>query len=192
MKRYYIIFIFIFLIFLFNITYSSVIIGEEPQENKNSLKIWSITETSNSSEPVTGNKAPGFTYKKEDEEKIRLSDLEGKIVFLNFWASWCPPCKEEMPDIQNIYEKYKDQKNVKILTVNLQEEDNTVTNYLNNNELNFPVLMDEGTLAQSYYVSSIPTSFFIDQEGIIQKIQKGAMTEKMIEKNIREIDNSSS
>ncbi|MFW6006784.1 MAG: TlpA family protein disulfide reductase [Bacillota bacterium] len=170
---------FIILIFLF----TPVISGEDTQ-NEEEIKIWEITEVNSSGKPSTGNQAPDFSFRNNEKDEIKLSDLQGKIIFINFWASWCPPCKQEMPDIQNIYEKYEDKDEIMILTVNIQEEEKVIKNYMSDNDFTFPVLKDMNSLAQSYYVSNIPTSFFLDKEGIIREKHTGVMTEEMIENAI--------
>jgi len=97
----------------------------------------------------------------------RLSDYKGKVVILNFWATWCPPCVAEMPSMENLYKQYKD-KGVEILAVDLRENVNTVRQFINNNGYTFPVLLDrDGRVGGLYGVEAIPTTYIIDREGKI-------------------------
>lgn len=130
-----------------------------------------------------GMQAPDFTLSNLNEQKVSLSDYRGQKVFLNFWASWCPPCKKEMPDMQKLHEKYGDE--VVILAVNVGESKSTTANFLMENDLNFSVLLDKNkSTAQNYLVRGIPTSYFLDQNGIIKEKVVGAISyEKMLELN---------
>ncbi|HMA59711.1 MAG TPA: TlpA disulfide reductase family protein [Halanaerobiales bacterium] len=122
-----------------------------------------------------GMKAPDFTLEDMSGEKISLYDLQGQKVFLNFWASWCPPCKAEMPAIQKLY---KNNENIKVLTVNIQEGKDKVFDYLMKNNFSFTTLLDKsGTVASSkYLVRGIPTTFILDKDSIIQARHSGALT----------------
>lgn len=111
--------------------------------------------------------------------KIKLSDYRGKIVFLNFWATWCPPCEEEMPLMQEIHDQYKDQ-GVVILAVSptvLQlkggtddaEAERQVRQYIQEKGYTFPVILDKGSKAWSIYQQrGIPTNYVIDADGVIR------------------------
>ncbi|MFW5996115.1 MAG: TlpA family protein disulfide reductase [Halanaerobiaceae bacterium] len=121
----------------------------------------------------TGEQAPNFTLENLEGEEVSLDDYRGEKIFLNFWATWCPPCKSEMPDIQKLHE---DNENITILTINLQENKNQAETYLQQNDLSFPVLLDtEGEAGNKYLVRSIPTTYIIDKEGIIKDQHIGAM-----------------
>jgi thiol-disulfide isomerase/thioredoxin len=100
-------------------------------------------------------------------ETRTLSGLQGKVVFLNFWATWCPPCRAEMPSMQELYDKFKAQ-GLEILAVNVQEDAKTVSAFMKKNKLSFPVLLDgSGRIAQTYGVRGIPTSYLVDRNGYI-------------------------
>lgn len=121
-------------------------------------------------------KATDFKLKDLSGKEVSLSDYKGKKVFLNFWASWCPPCKAEMPEMQKLYEETKDSDLV-ILAVNLAEDKSTVQNFIKDNQYKFPVLLDtDNAVASNYQVVSIPTSFFIDKEGNIVDKHIGSMS----------------
>ncbi|KGK88617.1 TlpA disulfide reductase family protein [Clostridium sp. HMP27] len=125
---------------------------------------------------VSKTKAMDFKLKDLTGKEVSLSDYKGKKVFLNFWATWCPPCKAEMPEMEMLYQETKNSDLV-ILAVNLDEERNTVQKFINSNKYDFPVLLDTGNIVASQYeVVSIPTSFFIDKEGNIVDKHIGAMT----------------
>ena len=130
--------------------------------------------------PETGLMAPDFTLENLSGKEVSLSDFRGQKIFLNFWASWCPPCKQEMPDIQKLY---KENDNVKVLTVNVQETKDTVFDYMMSNNYSFTTLLDKnGTIGSRYLVRGIPTTIIIDEDGIILSRQSGALTyERMLE-----------
>ena len=131
---------------------------------------------------VVNQQSPDFTFVNSDGQKQKLSDFEDKVIFLNFWASWCPPCRKEMPYMQQIYQEYQEQ--VKILAVNLQEGETKVKDFIKKNNYNFTVLRDQGQLAARYQVQGIPKSIFIDKNGIIKAQHTGSMTKSMMENAI--------
>jgi len=123
--------------------------------------------------PRRGFTAPDFSLETLDGQTIALSDLRGQVLLINFWASWCPPCREEMPAIQQVYERYRDQDFV-VLAVNLQEQDAQVTAFTDRLELTFPVLMDrDGSVFDRYRVMALPSTFFVDRAGVIQELAVG-------------------
>ena len=121
-------------------------------------------------------KAIDFKLKDLNGKEVSLSDFKGKRVFLNFWASWCPPCKAEMPEMEDLYKETKDSDLV-ILAVNLGENKSTVEKFIKDNNYTFPVLLDNNNeAAVNYRVVSIPTSFFIDKDGTIVDKHIGSIT----------------
>jgi peroxiredoxin len=130
--------------------------------------------------PQTGFPAPDFTLETIDGQTVTLSSLRGKPVILNFWASWCPPCKAEMPAIQHVYEDYR-ARGLVVLAVNAAHQDTLVNvqAFLTENSLTFPVPLDPaGTVNTLYQVRSLPTTFFIGADGVIREIVIGGpMTE---------------
>ncbi|AMA73239.1 TlpA disulfide reductase family protein [Aneurinibacillus thermoaerophilus] len=137
-----------------------------------------------------GKKAPDFTLETLDGKTMHLSDLRGKIVILNIWATWCPPCREEIPDMVKFYRAYKE-KNVEILAVNLTETESSVPNvkrFAQGMNMQFPVLLDRKShVADMYQVTIVPTSFIIDADGIIRQHVMGPMTYSTMEKFIENI-----
>jgi thiol-disulfide isomerase/thioredoxin len=111
--------------------------------------------------------APGFSLKDMDDEPHALQDYQGKVILLNFWATWCPPCRHEMPALEKLYLQFRKQDFV-VLAINQWEDPDLVFAYTG--DLNvfptFPILFDpESTVAQQYGVKGLPTSFVIDRDG---------------------------
>lgn len=124
--------------------------------------------------PQAGFAAPDFTLETRDGETISLSDLRGQVVLINFWATWCPPCREELPVIQATYQNSDD---LAVLGVNFQEGLTNVKPFVEKEGLTFPVLLDEkGQVAAMYRTRSLPTSFFLNPDGIITAVHIGPMT----------------
>ncbi|MEL3960277.1 TlpA disulfide reductase family protein [Lysinibacillus endophyticus] len=139
-----------------------------------------------------GQIAPDFTLQNLSGENLTLSDLKGKKVILNFWATWCPPCKEEMPHLQKYYEKYAQKDNVEIVGVNLTYTDSNVDNvkkFVESYKLKFPILLmeDEG-INEIYQVLTIPSTFMIDSTGRIQKHIVGPLDQDALREHVKELD----
>jgi len=108
---------------------------------------------------------PEFSLTSLSGEEVSISDYRGKVVFLNFWATWCPPCRAEMPSMQEVYERWED-KDFEMVAVNLREDNKTVEKYMEEGGYTFPVLMDkEGQIGGLFGVTGIPTTFMVDKEG---------------------------
>ena len=126
--------------------------------------------------PEIGKTAPDFTLKGLDGQEVSLSDFRGEPVLLNFWASWCGPCRLEMPFLQEIYEKWSG-KGLVLLAVNLQENQGTVEDFIDDAGYTFPVLLAPGNkVPLSYNIRGIPATFFIDADGVIRDIKIGAFS----------------
>ena len=126
-------------------------------------------------QPYEGFPAPDFELTTASGETIRLSELRGKAVILNFWASWCPPCRAEMPAFLSISRSYQSSDLV-ILAVNAADQDDLtqVQDFITEMNLTFPVLYDTtGTVQELYAVSALPSTFFIDRGGVIQAVVIG-------------------
>lgn len=122
-----------------------------------------------------GMEAPGFSLINLNNQELSLSDYRGKKVFLNFWASWCPPCRQEMPDMQKLHEEHGSE--IVVLAVNIGEPKATVANFMMDNKLNMSVLLDlNKSTAQNYLVRAIPTTYIIDKNGIIMDKTFGALS----------------
>lgn len=111
--------------------------------------------------------AQDFTLVNLNGEPVSLSDAKGKITIVNFWATWCPPCREEMPHMQSFYEKNHEE--VEMLAVNVTNMDDgrpAIEKFVQEHELTFPILLDEsGEVGFMYEVMSLPTSYILDEEG---------------------------
>ncbi|MBI2329207.1 MAG: redoxin family protein [Chloroflexi bacterium] len=128
--------------------------------------------------PRVGRLAPDFTLTNLEGNSLTLSDLRGKAVFINFWATWCPPCRAEMPEIEAVYQQYKN-KNVVVIGVDLYEDESLVRQYVERGGFSWTFVIDSnGEVTKNYAITAIPTSFFLDKEGVIQAVNIGAMTEK--------------
>nr|MBP3598754.1 TlpA family protein disulfide reductase [Eubacterium sp.] len=131
--------------------------------------------------------APDFTVYHRDGEEVQLSDFRGKPVILNFWASWCGPCKSEMPDFDEAYKKYGEE--IHFLMVNLtdgyQETMKKATTFVEESGYSFPVYYDKDSEAgQTYQVFSIPTTYFIDAEGFFVAQGNGALDKGTLQRGI--------
>lgn len=126
------------------------------------------------------NPAPNFTVTDMQGQAVSLASLKGKPVFLNFWATWCPPCVGEMPDIQRMYSKYGDK--VHFLIVNVDGEKSDVAAFMSNHALTFPVLLDSsGSAAAAYGIQAIPASYVIDAEGNLLESHIGSLSADTME-----------
>lgn len=132
-----------------------------------------------------GKAPPDFEVETLDGKTVKLSDYKGKKVMLNFWASWCPPCKAEMPHMQNYYEDFAEDENVEILAVNLTDAEyggiDDARQFVEDYELTFPIPTDvNGELEKTYEILTIPTTYMIDTAGLIQHKIVGPMDEQMM------------
>lgn len=140
--------------------------------------------------PQQGFLAPDFELKTTTGKTIRLSDLRGQGVLVNLWATWCPPCRAEMPAIEKIYNEYKDDGLV-VLAVNMTYQDtfSNIGPFADEYALTFPILLDEtGGVGSAYQLRSLPSSFFINREGIINEVVIGGpMAEALLRTRVEEI-----
>jgi len=135
-----------------------------------------------------GNLAPDFQLQNLDGQFISLSDLRGKPVLLNFWATWCSPCRAEMPYLQQVYEEWSD-KGLEMLAINVGGNPTQAKGFLQTYNLSLPVLLDpRWDIGKKYNVVGIPTTFFLDKDGIIQEKIIGPFPSKeAIEKRLSKI-----
>lgn len=139
--------------------------------------------------PQAGFPAPDITLKTPEGETYSLADLKGQVVLINLWATWCPPCRAEMPAIQKMYEEYKDQ-GFTVLAVNMTYQDNplAVVPFVEEYGLTFPILLDEtNETGRAYQIRSLPSSYFINRFGIITEVVIGGpMSEALLRTRIEE------
>lgn len=134
-----------------------------------------------------GQPAPDFTLRSLKGEAVSLADFAGQPLLINFWATWCPPCRAEMPLLQQAYEKYKDDGFV-VLAVNVQEGPELVNPYIEEMGLTFPVALDRAAaVATAYRVAGLPTSAFVNSDGIVTDIHRGALVESRLQGYLNEI-----
>lgn len=161
------------------------------QSEENEAKTSEVEEPKDKSAPIKskdvevglerGQLAPDFELPTLDGDTVRLSDFYGKPIMLNFWASWCAPCRAEIPDMQRFYED----KDVVVLAVNLidsrHNEAEKVQPFVDDFNLTFPILLDKGSVVSSIYqISPIPTSFLIDSTGKIHNVAYGALNYELM------------
>lgn len=156
--------------------YDFAFTGDSSSDSQNN----SATETAVSGEAAdtglaVGKTAPDFKLKTMDGEEMSLSDFRGQPVFVNFWATWCPPCRAEMPDMEKLYGNM----DIEILAVNMTDTEKNagaVADFVDETALTFPILMDvDGELSSVYNVRAYPTSYLIGADGKIGFIAYGAM-----------------
>src|SRR3990172_2662171 len=143
---------------------------------------------SSSPSPREGFLAPDFTLDTLDGNRVTLSELRGKVVVVNFWATWCLPCRAETPALEKSYAQYKDS-GVVILGVNLTNQDvvSEVESFVQEFRLTYPILLDrDGSVSNSLYqIRGLPTTFFVNREGIIRTVLVGGpMSETFIRSKI--------
>lgn len=134
--------------------------------------------------PVAGRPAPDFTLQSIDGQSVTLSALQGRAVILNFWATWCPPCREEMPALQEAQDAHR--ADLVVLAVNQNESSDLVQAFKAEYDLAFPLLLDPGyVVSDRYRVSLLPSTFFIDRRGVIRDIVFGGpMNRTLLESKI--------
>lgn len=137
--------------------------------------------------PEVGYPAPAFAFHLADGSTVDLRDYRGRPVILNFWATWCPPCRQEMPDLVRLYEAHKDEGLV-ILEINEAESESAVRAFAQELSLPMPILLDSrGEVLDVYKSQSLPTSIFIDRQGVIRVRWLGYMNADLMEEHAQKI-----
>ncbi|MFN2214572.1 MAG: peroxiredoxin family protein [Anaerolineales bacterium] len=140
--------------------------------------------------PQVGFAAPDFTLETYEGQTYALSEFRGKPVLVNFWASWCPPCRSEMPAMQRVYEDFEEEGFI-VLAINSTNQDNIgeALSFGQDRQLSFPILLDRtGSVSSLYEIRSLPASYFIDPEGIIQDVVIGGpMSEALLRIRVEEM-----
>jgi len=131
-----------------------------------------------------GTPAPDITLQTVDGRIMSLTDLRGKAVMVNFWATWCPPCRSEMPDMQQLFAE-RGATDLAIVAINVQEAAELVNQFVTRYGLKFPILMDpSGNAFTAYRVASLPTTYFIDKDGRIASVNVGALSRQGMVKQL--------
>lgn len=144
--------------------------------------------------PREGFLAPDFTLDLVGGGQLTLSELRGEVILINLWASWCPPCRSEMPAIQQVYEANRE-RGLEVLAINMtyQDSETATVEFAREHGLTFPILLDRtGTVGYQYQLRSLPTTFFVDQQGVIQQVILGGPMSEVtlqtaIESMLREV-----
>jgi peroxiredoxin len=133
-----------------------------------------------------GDTAPDFALESLSGETLRLSDMRGQAVMINFWAVWCGYCRIELPAMQAVYQVYQDQEFV-VLAVDVQESRDLVEAFVEDAGLTFPILLDQRAEVTSLYrIRGLPTSYFVDRDGVITAVHLGPVNEQLIEEYMAE------
>lgn len=168
----------------------TVEIAEEPVSDSEEEEVVDQEVVSDSEEDASDPiPAPDFTLVDQYGETHSLSDYKGQIIFLNFWATWCPPCREELPYIEELYREYQEAGDDSVAFVGVtfpglgsEKDVEGVKAFLTENDYTFPVLMNESAdLAESYYITAFPTTFIIDADGNVLGYIPGGMTKDIME-----------
>jgi peroxiredoxin len=135
----------------------------------------------NAGKPVVGDEAPNFTLTNLQGEEVDLKSLRGKAVMINFWGTWCPPCRSEMPAMQKMYEKYR-QQGFEIIAVNIAETEVAVDSFAKRYGLTFPIWLDrDRDVVKQYKIGPLPSTLFLNREGIITDRVEGALDQARLE-----------
>lgn len=158
---------------------------EAKEEDNEGNKV--VNAESQRPEIAVGKEAPNFTLKNLEGKEVSLEDYRGKIVLVNFWATWCVYCDIEMPDLNKLD---KDNDDLVVLAVNVREDKETVEKYIKEGGYDFEVVLDEnGSIARTYLVGGYPASYFIDEDGILLGSVPGMMTYEQMNKALEDIRN---
>ena len=136
-----------------------------------------------------GSTAPDFTLKSRSGENIKLSEQRGDVVMINFWASWCAPCRQEMPLLEELHDRYADL-GFTLLGVNVEEDSNAALDLLKEIPVTFPVLFDSrNDVSKRYNVVAMPTTVILDRDGNVRYVHKGYLPgyEDEYRKQIKEL-----
>jgi peroxiredoxin len=146
-----------------------------------------LTASASGPPPEVGREAPDFQVQGLGGESIRLSDFRGSAVWINFWASWCPPCRAESPDIEAVYQT-KQGEGLVVLALSIGEGASAVRDYVERTGITFTVGLDEETeISAAYRIAGIPSHYFVDRDGILRESRVGSMSRETMEERVDEI-----
>jgi peroxiredoxin len=145
---------------------------------------FSLSASSAGTGPKEGEPAPEFTIDVMDGSSVRLSELRGQVVWLNFWATWCPPCRRELPEIEQVASAHADS-GLAVLLVNVGEGAGDVRAFAEKLHLDLDIALDSNSeLARRYRVTGLPMNFFIDKDGVMRAIRYGALDREEMEDRV--------
>lgn len=133
--------------------------------------------------------APDFTLKSRQGHNVKLSEHRGEVIMINFWASWCAPCRKEMPLLEELYQRYKDG-GFTLLGVNVEEDSNSAKALLREVQVSFPILFDNSNkVSEMYKVEAMPSTIILDRDGKVRFMHKGYQPgyEDEYQKQVREL-----
>lgn len=137
--------------------------------------------------PLPGHPAPAIALDTPDGRRVSLGDLRGQVVLVNVWATWCPPCRAEMPAIQAAQDQYRDQGFV-VLAVNMRESAEDVRAFITERGLTFETLLDsDGQVSAAYQARVVPSSFFVDRRGVVRTVYRGPLPPSAIAGTVEQL-----
>jgi peroxiredoxin len=137
--------------------------------------------------PKEGEPAPDFILLDVNGNVVRLSDFKGKAVVLNFWATWCVPCRQEFPELINAYDRNKD-KGLVIIGVNVRENASSVRKFADDFGARYPILVDtDGSVSSQYRIQGLPVTWFIDRDGVARAQIIGLLTKNLLRINLNDL-----
>ena len=148
----------------------------------------SIVFVISNAQSIQQQKAPNFVLKTSSGKTIELAKLKGKAVLVNFWATWCGPCRAEIPDFIKVYDTYKS-KGLEIVGISLDDDGwSVVKPFVEKNKINYPIVLGDAEVALQYGgIQGIPTTFFVNKDGNIVDHQVGMLTKAILEQKIKSL-----
>lgn len=138
------------------------------------------------SQAAVGKAAPSWQEQTTTGKSLSMESLRGKAVYLNFFASWCPPCNEEAPDVNSLQSKYGAQ-GLQVVGVDVLENKEKAAYFVSEHHLKYPAVIDEGTLRDAYNVNGLPVHVFIDRQGVVRKILVGELSRSQMEAAVKSV-----
>lgn len=180
----------ILVVALLVIAVTTIVKNNNENEAKEEMKVIEGSGNNDAGGLKVGQKAPDFTLQTLAGEEVSLSDFKGKKVMINFWATWCPPCRAETPHMVKYYNEQAEKENFEILSVNaMSTESNSkkVEDFIKEYEMTFPIVIDpRGETVKQYEVLNFPTSFFVNTEGVIEQ-KLNLVDEEQLEKVVKSL-----